>query len=97
MGSVYGDPLDLYGLSVKANTKIKVGNGEKTEFWKDVWHEAGRLEVSCPDQYSLDMSWAMPAKTTEAIQSWEEPGKKSKNKDKWRIVPASIWWAIWKE
>ncbi|WMV57254.1 hypothetical protein MTR67_050639 [Solanum verrucosum] len=28
----------------KANTKIKMGNGEKTEFWKDVWNEAGRLE-----------------------------------------------------
>ena len=43
------------------------------------------------------MSWTMPAKITEAIQSWEEAGKQSKNRDRWRIVPASIWWAIWKE
>jgi len=50
MGSVYGDPLDLYGLSVKARSKWGM---ERTEFWKDVWHEAGRLEVLCPDQYSL--------------------------------------------
>ena len=38
------------------------------------------------------MSWTMPAKITEAIQSWEEAGKQSKNRDRWRIVPASIWW-----
>ena len=46
----------VYGVSVwrsirslwsefKANTQIKVRNGEKTEFWKDAWNEAGRLEA----------------------------------------------------
>lgn len=44
-----------------------------------------------------DMSWTMNAKITEAIQSWEEPGKKSNKKDRRSIIPASIWWAIWKE
>ncbi|WMV11931.1 hypothetical protein MTR67_005316 [Solanum verrucosum] len=43
------------------------------------------------------MSWTMPAKITEAIQSWEESGKQSKNRDRRKIVPASIWCAIWKE
>ena len=28
-------------------------NGEIIEFWKDVWHEAGRLEALYPYIYSL--------------------------------------------
>ncbi|KAG5620221.1 hypothetical protein H5410_005439 [Solanum commersonii] len=55
--SYLGMPLGAKSQSLwsefKANTKIKVRNGEKTEFWKDVWHEAGRLEVLYPDIYSL--------------------------------------------
>ena len=54
----------LYGVSVwrsirspwsefKANTQIKVRNGEKTEFWKDASHEAGRLKALYPDIHSL--------------------------------------------
>ncbi|KAG5621164.1 hypothetical protein H5410_006382 [Solanum commersonii] len=35
--------------------------------------------------------------SAEAIQSWEEAGMRSKSRERWRIVPASIWWAIWKE
>ena len=53
-----------YGVSVwrsirslcsefKANTQMKVRNGEKTEFWKDVWHEVGKLEALYPDIYYL--------------------------------------------
>ncbi|KAG5586476.1 hypothetical protein H5410_046910 [Solanum commersonii] len=43
------------------------------------------------------MSWVMPSKITEAIQSWEEAGMQSMSRERWRIVPSSIWWAIWKE
>ncbi|WMV46016.1 hypothetical protein MTR67_039401 [Solanum verrucosum] len=39
----------------------------------------------------------MPRKIAEAIQSWEEAVMQSKSREKWRIAPASIWWAIWKE
>ncbi|KAF3676435.1 hypothetical protein FXO38_04290 [Capsicum annuum] len=35
----------------KVNTKIKVANGAKTDFWKDEWHEIGRLERQFPDIY----------------------------------------------
>ncbi|XP_055800457.1 uncharacterized protein LOC129869915 [Solanum dulcamara] len=43
------------------------------------------------------ISWTMPGKITEAIQSWEEAGVQAKSRDKWRIVPACVWWTIWKE
>ena len=32
---------------------MKVRNGEKTEFWKDASHEAGRLKALYPDIHSL--------------------------------------------
>ncbi|KAF3658234.1 putative programmed cell death protein 5-like [Capsicum annuum] len=37
----------------KTNTKIKVANGGKTNFWKDEWHETGRLDIQFPDIYAL--------------------------------------------
>ncbi|CAN4123997.1 unnamed protein product [Withania somnifera] len=43
------------------------------------------------------ISWRMPRKITETIQSWEEASVLAKNKDRWRIIPACIWWTIWKE
>ncbi|XP_049372997.1 uncharacterized protein LOC125837971 [Solanum verrucosum] len=44
-----------------------------------------------------DISWAMPRRITEALKSWEEAGVLAKNRTRWRIIPASIWWATWKE
>ncbi|WMV58799.1 hypothetical protein MTR67_052184 [Solanum verrucosum] len=43
------------------------------------------------------ISWTMPRRVTEALYSWEEAGALAKDRTRWRIIPASIWWAIWKE
>jgi len=43
------------------------------------------------------ISWAMPRRITEALKSWEEAGVLAKDRTRWRIIPASIWWATWKE
>uniref|UniRef100_A0A0V0HJ22 Putative ovule protein n=1 Tax=Solanum chacoense TaxID=4108 RepID=A0A0V0HJ22_SOLCH len=42
-------------------------------------------------------SWTMPGKVTEALQSWEEVGVLARSRCRWRIIPANIWWTIWKE
>ena len=39
----------------------------------------------------------MPGKTAEALYSWEEAGLQAKNRSNWRIIPATIWWTVWKE
>ncbi|WMV19154.1 hypothetical protein MTR67_012539 [Solanum verrucosum] len=39
----------------------------------------------------------MPGKITVALTSWEHAGLLAKNRGRWRIVPTSIWWTIWKE
>lgn len=44
-----------------------------------------------------NISWSMSGKITKAIHSWEEVGVHTKNRNNWRIVPAAIWWTIWKE
>ncbi|CAN4112929.1 unnamed protein product [Withania somnifera] len=41
--------------------------------------------------------WAMRGRTGEALTSWNFEGGGSTNKDMWRIVPAVIWWTIWKD
>lgn len=40
---------------------------------------------------------SMPGKITEAITSQEKAGFLANNRGRWRIVPPSIWWTIWKE
>ena len=37
----------------KTNIKVKVVNRAKTDFLKDEWHEAGRLENLFPDIHAL--------------------------------------------
>ncbi|KAG5620177.1 hypothetical protein H5410_005395 [Solanum commersonii] len=44
-----------------------------------------------------NISWSMPGRISEALYSWEEAGTQAKNRSNWRIVPATIWWTIWKE
>lgn len=43
------------------------------------------------------ISWTMPRKVSEALTSWEEAGAQAKDKRRWRMIPGSIWWTIWKE
>ncbi|WMV09773.1 hypothetical protein MTR67_003158 [Solanum verrucosum] len=42
-------------------------------------------------------SWTMPQRANQAIESWNTEGSGSTDQSRWRIVPAVIWWTIWKE
>ena len=42
-------------------------------------------------------NWTMPQRASQAIESWNNEGSGSTDQSKWRIVPAVIWWTIWKE
>ncbi|WMV32996.1 hypothetical protein MTR67_026381 [Solanum verrucosum] len=44
-----------------------------------------------------NISWVMPGRIAEALYSWEEAGLQAKNRGNWRIIPATIWWTVWKE
>jgi len=39
----------------------------------------------------------MPGKVIDTLKSWEETGLQAKDRTRWRIIPACIWWTIWKE
>ena len=39
----------------------------------------------------------MLRKVSEALKSWKAAGENVKDKNRWRIIPASIWQTIWKE
>ncbi|XP_060210534.1 uncharacterized protein LOC132637471 [Lycium barbarum] len=43
------------------------------------------------------IAWTMPRKITEALFSWEAAGAGANDINRWKMVPACIWWAIWKE
>ncbi|WMV55749.1 hypothetical protein MTR67_049134 [Solanum verrucosum] len=44
-----------------------------------------------------ETNWTMPQRASQAIESWNNEGSGSTDQSRWRIVPAVIWWTIWKE
>lgn len=43
------------------------------------------------------ISWVMPQVLTDALISWNREGSITIQKERWKIVPARIWWTLWKE
>ncbi|WMV14448.1 hypothetical protein MTR67_007833 [Solanum verrucosum] len=43
------------------------------------------------------IKWTKPRSIIEVLQCWNRDGNAGKNEKRWRIVPACIWWTIWKE
>ncbi|WMV24991.1 hypothetical protein MTR67_018376 [Solanum verrucosum] len=43
------------------------------------------------------ISWSMPRHTSDFLACWNREGNTSCHKERWNIVPACIWWTIWKE
>lgn len=39
----------------------------------------------------------MPGKIGDTLFNWEEAEFGARNRDGWRIIPACIWWTIWRE
>ncbi|KAJ0842900.1 putative reverse transcriptase zinc-binding domain-containing protein [Helianthus annuus] len=42
-----------YGVNIQEKLKVKVGNGNKTRFWKDVWLEQQPLKDVYPELYRM--------------------------------------------
>ncbi|WMV28378.1 hypothetical protein MTR67_021763 [Solanum verrucosum] len=43
------------------------------------------------------ISWTIPGRIGQALENWNMEGSGSTDKSRWKIVPAVIWWTIWKE
>ncbi|TMW81198.1 hypothetical protein EJD97_011224, partial [Solanum chilense] len=39
----------------------------------------------------------MPNRITHLLYGWGEVGVGAAYKDRWMVVPACIWWTVWKE
>ncbi|KAG5597227.1 hypothetical protein H5410_038459 [Solanum commersonii] len=39
----------------------------------------------------------MPKTTLEVLNSWPGVGSRGKKEEWWKLIPACIWWSIWKE
>lgn len=46
--------------------------------------------------YLRGIYWTMPSKIIDTLSSWEEDGIGARNRSDWRIIPACIWWTLWK-
>ncbi|WMV47374.1 hypothetical protein MTR67_040759 [Solanum verrucosum] len=44
-----------------------------------------------------NITWIMPGKNSETLSSWREAGLEVRDRGRWRMVPACIWWTIGKE
>ncbi|KAG5623060.1 hypothetical protein H5410_008278 [Solanum commersonii] len=43
------------------------------------------------------ISWAMPRNIVNVLASWNREGANSNQKERWKVIPACIWWAIWED
>lgn len=41
--------------------------------------------------------WVMPNNTKEMLSCWNKGSSPSAQKNRWDLIPACIWWSIWKE
>ncbi|TMW87681.1 hypothetical protein EJD97_019620 [Solanum chilense] len=43
------------------------------------------------------MKWVMPRKVTQSLKLWSSYPSISGHKEIWKIIPACIWWSVWKK
>ncbi|XP_060182974.1 uncharacterized protein LOC132612920 [Lycium barbarum] len=51
-------------------------------------------------QFFLKMkkiNWVKSGSIKEVMKCWNRDGNAAKKEERWKIVPASIWWTVWKE
>ncbi|WMV39324.1 hypothetical protein MTR67_032709 [Solanum verrucosum] len=88
--------------SLQANMVYLI-NGQLKRLWalldvvfgrplEDYGHTSGATYASV-----LRISWVMPKTTLEVLNSWPGVGSSGKKEEWWKLIPACIWWSIWKE
>lgn len=45
----------------------------------------------------LRIKWVMPKSTLELLSNWKNVGRSSTKENWWQVIPACIWWTVWKE
>ena len=43
------------------------------------------------------ITWVKPRKRAQLLNCWINIGNTTIKEERWRIVPACIWWTVWKE
>ncbi|XP_059310048.1 uncharacterized protein LOC132061211 [Lycium ferocissimum] len=43
------------------------------------------------------INWVKSGNIKEVMKCWNRDGNAAKKEKRWKIVPASIWWTVWKE
>ncbi|XP_060197502.1 probable glycosyltransferase At3g07620 [Lycium barbarum] len=43
------------------------------------------------------INWVKSGSIKEVMKCWNRDGNAAKKEERWKIVPASIWWTVWKE
>ncbi|KAG5605085.1 hypothetical protein H5410_026577 [Solanum commersonii] len=45
----------------------------------------------------LGVSWVMPKSAMDLLYCWKGIGSRGTSEDRWRSIPACVWWTLWKE
>ncbi|KAK6796557.1 hypothetical protein RDI58_004258 [Solanum bulbocastanum] len=43
------------------------------------------------------LKWVMPRRVTQTLKIWSSYANISGHRERWKIIPACIWWSTWKE
>ncbi|WMV42981.1 hypothetical protein MTR67_036366 [Solanum verrucosum] len=96
---------DSYGINLwrsirnlwpklRENSSIRTEDSKKVLFWEDKWITLQLWEMFLSKK---GLNWVMPRKIDQTLKIWSSYANLSDHKDRWKIIPACIWWAAWTE
>ncbi|WMV13359.1 hypothetical protein MTR67_006744 [Solanum verrucosum] len=104
MASLKASFPDLFSLSLQKVATVK--EMRDAQGWNLRESETiNHLFLHCKETVKLwqifinirGISWSMPGNMKEALACWNRDGNQSGHRERWKTVPAYIWWTIWLE
>ncbi|WMV49668.1 hypothetical protein MTR67_043053 [Solanum verrucosum] len=88
--------------TVRVGAKVLGSNTNDNNNIPNVIHKCGLGRVKCTQTSFLPhgggegMKWVMPRKLTQTLKIWSSYASITGHKERWKIIPACIWWSVWK-
>ncbi|WMV52526.1 hypothetical protein MTR67_045911 [Solanum verrucosum] len=77
------------------NLPEEVNKGEKINLCLE--DEADERKEVCNEIQTERVHWVIPKTTKGMLNSWKGIGRRESEEDWWEMIPACIWWTLWKE
>ncbi|CAN4092377.1 unnamed protein product [Withania somnifera] len=81
------------GLGLQLRRNLKDWELEIIASFHNTMAEFNNLNM----EENIFVEWVKPRNITNLLNCWNMVGNAAKKEERWKIVPACIWWIVWKE